>query len=92
MGPDHGCVPDVAVEHLQHHLGAKPLGGDGERREAHHLGHRRIDSHASGHHPIAQVMVGQDPQLAVRQTDEGRGRLCLGHSAGRLAHGVPARR
>ena len=88
MGPDHGYVPDVPVEHLQHHLAAKPLGGHGEGREAHHLGHRRIDAHASGHHPIAQIMVGQDSQLAIRQTDEGRRRLSLGHPAGRLANGV----
>ena len=44
--------------------------------------------HASRHHPIAQVMVGQDSQLAIRQTNEGSGRFCLGHSAGGLAHGV----
>ena len=63
MGPDHGHVPDVSVEHLQHHLVAKRSGADGERGKLITSVTGRIDAHASGHHPIAQVTVGHDPQL-----------------------------
>ena len=67
---EHGEVAHAAIEHVQPHLAAQPVGRDRVGRRRHRLRDRRIEGQPAGHHACAQVAIGEDPERPA-EVDDG---------------------
>ena len=65
-------MADAVIEHRQHQLGGWLIGPHGEDRRGQHVAHRSLQGEALCDDPRAQVVVGQDPELAFLEPDQHR--------------------
>ncbi len=85
---DHREVADPAVEHVEDHLAADAVGGDGVGGRAHDLRDRAVEVGPGGHDAGAQVAVGHDPQRVAGVDDHACRAQVRHHARGLADRGV----
>ena len=85
VGTD-GQVAHAAVDHGEHQLGARTVGVGRHRRGAHHPADRLVERQPLGDDADAQIVIGDDPQLARPEPHKGAARPLLGHALRRFAY------
>ena len=79
-------MPDVVIEHGQHHIGPGLLCIDPDDRGGHRLAHGRVAREPVGDHARAQVPVGDDPEPSAVQSHEYRADTLVDHPPGGAAN------
>ena len=87
-GREDGDMPDVVVEHRQHHVRSRLVGRDSDHGSAHCSRHGVIGGSPARDDLRAQVAVGDDAELTALELDKDRADLLGIHPARR----VPERR
>ena len=78
----HHQVLGVAVEHEDQRLGGRVAERDGRHRGVHHLPGRDARRPTLDEHPAPQQRVGDEPELAVLERDDGEPHVAAGHRGG----------
>ena len=63
-------VAEAAIEHLEQHVAAEPVGAAGVRRRRHRGRDGRVAGQPARDDPCAQVAVGEDPERPVAELDD----------------------
>jgi hypothetical protein len=83
---EHGKAAHSPIDHCEHQLRAELVGPDRHGWGAHHRADRRVHRPPVRHHSDSEIVVGEDPEPAGGERDDGAAGALIRHAARCLSY------